>query len=148
MRFLLTTTIFAVTAWAQLPDGPGKEETARLCSQCHELERAISVRQDAAGWQETINKMSSLGMNGKDAEMRAVVDYLAKAFPAEAVPKLNINTAVAIDFESALSLRRSQAAAVIEYREKHGNFKSIDDLKKVPGIDPAKVDAKKDRLTL
>ena len=45
-------------------------------------------------------------------------------------------------------LRRSQAAAIIEYRTKNGNFKSIDDLKKVPGIDPAKIDAKKDRLTL
>ena len=54
------------------------------------------------------------------------MDYLAKAFPAEAVPKLNINTAMAIDFESALSLRRSQAAAVVEYRTKNGKFKSID----------------------
>jgi len=136
-----------IPASAQLPEGPGKEETAKLCSQCHELERSISQRQDAAGWQETINKMSSLGMSGKDAEMRTVVDYLAKNFPAEAVPRLDVNKALAIDFESALNLRRSQAAAIIEYRTKNGNFKSLDDLKKVPGLDPAKLEEKKDRLT-
>jgi competence protein ComEA len=57
-----------------------------------------------------------------------------------------VNKAAAIEFESGLSLRRSQAAAVIQYREKNGPFKSIADLKKVPGIDVAKIEAKKDRL--
>jgi len=136
-----------VPAQAQLPDGPGKEETTRLCSQCHELERSISQRQNEAGWQETVNKMASLGMAGKDTEIKAVVEYLSKNFPADAVPKLNVNKALAIDLESALSLKRSQAAAIVEYRTKNGDFKSLDDLKKVPGLDPAKLDAKKDRLT-
>ena len=40
----------------------------------------------------------------------------------------------------------SQAAALIAHREKNGKFKSIADLKKIPGIDAAKFDAKKDRL--
>jgi competence protein ComEA len=62
------------------------------------------------------------------------------------MPRLNVNKAKAIEFESRLSLRRSQAAAVIEYRARRGNFRSIEDLKKVPGIDPAKIDAKKDTL--
>ncbi|HKD07787.1 MAG TPA: helix-hairpin-helix domain-containing protein [Bryobacteraceae bacterium] len=144
---ILTGLLGAAPAFGQFPDGPGKEETARLCSQCHELERASSLRQDAAGWQDTVAKMSSLGMKATDAELQAVTAYLAKAFPADTIPKLNVNKAAAIDLESALSLRRSQAAAVIEYRKEHGDFKSLDDLKKVPGIDAAKVDAKKDRLT-
>jgi competence protein ComEA len=132
---------------SQLPDAPGKAETVKLCSECHEVERAISQRQNAAGWQETIGKMTSLGMTATDAEMRKVVEYLAKNFPAEAVPKLNVNTATQIELESALSLRRSQAAAVIEYRTKSGNFKSMEDLKKVPGLDAAALDSKKDRVT-
>ena len=32
------------------------------------------------------------------------------------------------------------------YREKHGKFKTLDDLKKVPGVDAKKLDAKKDRI--
>jgi len=45
-----------------------------------------------------------------------------------------------------LLLLRKEAAAVIAYREKNGLFKSVDDLKKVPGIDPQKIEAQKDRL--
>ena len=49
-------------------------------------------------------------------------------------------------FRSGLSLKRSQAKAVVTFREKHGNFKSLDDLKKVPGLDAAALDAKKERI--
>jgi competence protein ComEA len=144
--FVVTVAAFTATAWAQLPDGPGKAETERICSQCHELARSISLRQDRDGWQATMNKMVGLGAKGTDEELQAVVNYLAKNFPAEQVQKIHVNTARAIEFEAGLSLRRSQAAALIEYRAKHGPFKSIEDLKKVPGIDVAKIESKKDRL--
>jgi competence protein ComEA len=58
-----------------------------------------------------------------------------------------VNKSSAIEFESALTLRRSQSAAIIRYREEHGPFKSLADLEKVPGIDAAKIEAKKDRLS-
>jgi competence protein ComEA len=111
------------------------------------LERAASMRMDVEGWQASVSKMASLGMKATDAEMAAIVAYLAKTFPADAIPKLNVNKASAIQLESALSLRRSQSASIIEYRTKNGPFKSLEDFKKVPGIDASKVDAKKDRLT-
>ncbi|MBO0862793.1 MAG: helix-hairpin-helix domain-containing protein [Chloracidobacterium sp.] len=129
-----------------LPDGPGKAETQRLCSRCHDLDKSVSLNQDRAGWQRTIEKMLSFGAKATDQEFSAVLDYLAKNFPADDVPKINVNKAAAIEFESGLSLRRSQAAAIIQYREKNGPFKSIEDLKKVPGIDVEKIEAKKDRL--
>jgi competence protein ComEA len=139
--------VLAIPAFAQLPEGPGKAETEKLCSQCHEVERSIAPRQDRAAWQSTVDKMVSLGAKGTDKEFALVVEYLAAHYPADAVPRLNVNKARQIELESALSLPRSQAAAIIEYRTKHGDFKSIDDLKKVPGVDAAKIDAKKDRLT-
>jgi len=146
--------LFAGSAWVEpsagqerlLPDGPGKEETQKLCAQCHELEKSFSIHQDRVGWQRTVDKMVAFGMKGAENEFAAVLEYLAKNFPAEDVPRINVNKAAAIDFESGLSLRRSQAAAIIRYREKHGPFKSIKDLKKVPGVDTAKIEAKKDRL--
>jgi len=140
--------LLAGAVWAQqLPDGAGKAETERICAQCHELARSISLRQDRAGWQATMDKMVTLGAKGSDKEFQAVVEYLARNFPADEVPKINVNTARAIDLESGLSLLRSQAAAIIEYRNKNGNFKSIADIEKVPGVDIAKIEAKKDRLT-
>jgi competence protein ComEA len=142
----LAVILFAFAAWAQLPDGPGKEETQRVCKQCHEVERSIAPRQDRDGWQGTLDKMMALGAKMTDQEYTAILDYLAKNYPAAELPKLNVNKASAIDFESRLSLLRSQAAAIIEYRSKHGDFKSIEELKKVPGVDVAKIEAKKYQL--
>lgn len=151
----LALSLFTISAWIptqawqgkNIPDGPGKEATQKICAQCHELAQSFSMKQDREGWQRTVNKMVALGAKGTDEELKAVVDYLVKNFPAEEVPKINVNKAEAIDLESGLSLRRSQAAAVIQYRKKNGDFKSIEDLKKVPGIDTEKIEAKKDRLT-
>ena len=42
----------------------------------------------------------------------------------------------------------SEAAAVIQYREKHGRFKTLDDLKKVPGLDFKKIDSRRDFMTV
>ena len=130
-----------------LPDGPGKEETRKMCVQCHELERSVSLNQDRDGWRKTMDKMVAFGMKGTEPEINAVLEYLVKHFPAEEVPRINVNKAEAIDLESGLSLKRSEAAAIIQYRTQNGSFKSIEDLKKVPGVDAAKIEAKKDRLT-
>ena len=143
---MLLTALAGAHTWAQMPPGPGREATERLCSGCHELARSISLRQDRDGWKATINKMISLGAQGSEQDFSEILDYLAQNHPADAIPPLNVNTARAIDFESRLTLKRSESAAIIKYRSEHGNFKSIDDLKKVPGIDPAKIEAKRDIL--
>jgi competence protein ComEA len=132
--------------WAQLLDGPGKEETAKRCVGCHEVERSVSLRQDRAGWDSTVTKMVAFGMKLTPEERTAILDYLAAKYPAGEVPPLNVNKATAIELESRLSLKRSQAAAVISWRKENGNFKSIQDLKKVPNIDAEKIEARKDRI--
>lgn len=151
---VLVLVSFGVVTWGRsapqeknLPEGPGREETRKLCSGCHELEKACSLRQDRAAWRNTVEKMIALGAKGSDHEFAGVLDYLAKHFPADDVPLISVNKATAIELESGLSLRRSEAAAIIKYREKVGRFTSIEDLKRVPGIDVAKIEARKDRLT-
>ncbi|MBI3473533.1 MAG: helix-hairpin-helix domain-containing protein [Candidatus Solibacter usitatus] len=91
--------------------------------------------------------MAAFGMKTSDQDYAQVVDYLVKNYPAEDAPRINVNKASAIELESGLNLKRSQAAAVLAYRAKNGDFKSLEDLKKVPLIDAAKIDAKKDRIT-
>lgn len=138
--------LLSVGAFAQLPEGPGKAETERLCGTCHDVNKAVSLRQDEAGWGATVLKMIDFGAKIESDEMVAVVTYLGKSFPAEELPALNVNKARAIQLESRLSLKRSEAAAILNYRKEHGDFASIEDLKKVPGIDFAKIEAKKDSL--
>lgn len=129
------------------PDGPGKAELQKLCMQCHELEKSYSLKQDRAGWQRTMDKMTAFGMKSSEEEFNAVLEYLVKHYAAEDVPRVKVNKASAIELESGLSLKRSQAKSLLEYREKNGPFKSLDDLKKVPGLDAAKLEERKDRIS-
>ncbi len=147
MKPILLGLLLAMLAGAQeLPDGPGRKELETKCKQCHELARSISLRQDRDGWSTTMAKMVAFGMKLTEQEQNLILDYLAKHYPAEDIPKINVNTASAIELESGLSLRRSQAAAVLAYRAKNGEFKSLEDLKKVPLIDPEKIESHKDRI--
>jgi competence protein ComEA len=146
LRACLLLALPALALAADLPAGPGKAETEKMCGTCHEIERSISPRQDRAAWQATIDKMVSMGATGTPKEMALVLDYLASHYPAPEIDKLNVNKARQIEFESTFGIPRPQAAAIIAYREKNGPFKSIEDLKKVPGVDAAKIEAKKDRI--
>lgn len=145
--FRWSISLLALAACAQqLPDGPGKQIVEKRCIGCHELARSVSLRQDRAGWATSIAKMSALGMKAGEEELAAMLDYLARHFPAGDVPPIHINKARAIEIESRLGLKRSQAAAIIRHRTENGDFKSVDDLKKVPGLDPADIESKKDRI--
>jgi competence protein ComEA len=146
--YLFILPAFSTTMLAQkLPDGPGRAELEKMCKQCHELARSVSLRQDRDGWDQTMTKMAAFGMKSSDQDYALVRDYLAKYFPAEDIPRINVNKASAIELESGLSLKRSQAAAVLLWRAEHGSFKSLEDLKKVPLMDAGKIEAKKDRIT-
>ena len=129
-----------------LPDGPGKDVVVRVCSTCHEPIRAASVRLTREGWTDVIEDMKKRGAKGSDPDFQAVLEYLATNFLGEAPKPINVNTAPAIDLESVAGLLRREAAAVIEYRDKNGPFKTLDDLKKVPGLDFKKIDTRRDRL--
>ena len=144
-KILLSVAACALSA-QQLPEGPGRAELERMCKQCHEVARSVSLRQDRDAWSATMARMIAFGMKAPDKDLELVLDYLVKNYPAEELQKININKATAIELESALSLRRSQAAALLAYRARHGNFKSLEDLKKVPHIDIAKIEEKKDRI--
>ena len=131
-----------------LPDGSGKDVTVKACGTCHEARRAASVRLTREGWAAVIDGMIKRGAQVSDAEFPVILDYLSTYFLGEALQPLNVNTASQIDLEAAGGLLRREAAAVIQYREKHGRFKSLDDLKKVPGLDFKKIDSRRDFMVV
>src|SRR5688500_2116542 len=143
---LLISVAPAASGQDTLPEGPGKEQTLRLCGTCHEAAKATSVKLTREGWIETIDRMKAFGASGADADFATVLDYLATHFKGDTVRPLDMNTAEAIDLESVLQLLRRESKAVLDYRAKRGPFTSLDDLK---GLDAAiynKIEAKKDRI--
>jgi len=122
----------------ELPEGEGKELFARKCSQCHSLEDATSDRRTRGQWDGIIQEMTELGAQFTDEEKATLLGYLSKNFG-----KINVNFANADQIESFLGISADGAKAIVTYRTEHGAFKSIDDLKKVPGLDAKLIDEKK-----
>ncbi|HLH04287.1 MAG TPA: helix-hairpin-helix domain-containing protein [Bryobacteraceae bacterium] len=149
MKWVIVFGLFVCAGLARadvLPDGPGKAATVRVCGRCHSPERAASMHQRRSAWEDTITKMIKLGAQGSDEEFEAILNYLSKNFGPEAPAPVNINKANMIDLQTTLAMRRSQARALIAYREEHGDFHSLADLRNVPGIDFEKLEAKKSRI--
>ena len=94
-------------------------------------------------WQSKVTEMLQEVTDVPDSDVDAIVAYLAKNFP---IVKINVNKAAAKDLETGLELTSKESETIVQYREAHGNFKTLDDLKKVPGLDAVKIESKKDRL--
>ena len=135
--------LVSAAAFAQLPDAPGRELTQKICNNCHGTETFQNRRLDRDGWEKVIDEMTSRGAQASDSDFDKIVDYLANVFG----PNVNINSAGAKDLTASLGFSQDEADALVRYREKNGAFKTLDDVKKVPGISAAKIDAKKDRIT-
>jgi competence protein ComEA len=144
LRALLLLLLVSAPAAAQLPEGAGKDVLMKVCGSCHQAERSASVRLTREGWEEVIADMIKRGAKGTGEEFGAVLEYLAANFLGEAPRPLNINRATNIELESVAGLTRKEAAAVLAYLDTVGVCKSLDELKKVPGLDYKKIDARKD----
>ena len=70
--------------------------------------------------------------------MRKMLLALAMWFALSglAMAAVNINTATKEELTSIKGIGEKRAQDIIDYRTKNGNFKSVDDLEKVPGIGP------------
>ncbi|RMD71121.1 MAG: ComEA family DNA-binding protein [Gammaproteobacteria bacterium] len=61
---------------------------------------------------------------------------------------IDINTATAEQLETLPGIGPKKAQAIIDYREKHGPFQSVDDLTKVPGIGQKILEKIRDKITV
>jgi competence protein ComEA len=123
-----------------LPDGPGKDLVEAICSECHTTERIAAQQLTKPQWEAKVLEMLQEAPDVKQSERDTIVEYLAKNFPARA----NVNKADAKELQAALEISPESAAAIVQYRKQNGSFKTLDDLKKVPGVDAAKLDAKRE----
>ncbi len=89
--------------------------------------------------------MSGLGAAASDEEFTDILEYLVKNFPP-VTAKVNMNKASASELENQLGFTSKQAADIVAYREKNGDFKTSDDLKKVPQMESRDVDLRRARM--
>lgn len=144
LRFIALAT--ALTAAAQpsqaegLPEGPDKSLVEAVCSTCHTTDRIAAQQLTKPQWESKVLEMLQEEPDVKQSERDRIVEFLVKNFPARA----NVNKAGVKELQAILEISPESAEAIVSYRQKNGSFKTMDDLKRVPGADAAKLDSKRD----
>ena len=123
------------------PETAGKPALLKVCGDCHAAEMAIGSLRTRQEWSDVVDQMAGFGAEATDQEFEQIVTYLAKHFSP-----IKINKAVATDLASTLDVPAAVAEAIVAFREKNGEFKSLDDLTKVPGLDGGRIEARKARI--
>jgi len=62
--------------------------------------------------------------------------------------KININTADATELDKLPGIGPARAADIIDYRQSHGGFKSIEEIKNISGIGDKTFENMKDLITV
>jgi|SRR5579864_261554 len=141
---LLAAVVFAQTPTVKdsiFPEGPGKAALLKACNDCHGAEAAVAQLKTHDEWSKTLDEMAANGAQASDEAWNQILEYLDKHFSLIAV-----NKADARSLANTLDVPEDEGEAIVRYRQAHGRFGSTDDLKQVPALDPAKVDARKDRF--
>jgi competence protein ComEA len=129
------------TAQDRFPETTGKAVLLKVCSNCHTAESVVQSLRTRQEWTDVVDQMSRYGAEASDQEFDQILAYLVKHFSP-----IRINKATAKDLETTLDLPANVAEAIVAYRAEHGDFKTADEVKKVPGVEAGRIEAHKVRL--
>ena len=73
---------------------------------------------------------------------------MSLALAGTAVAVVNINTASKEELTTIKGIGDKRAQEIIDYRKKNGDFKSVDELEKVPGIGPGTMKQIRSQVTV
>jgi competence protein ComEA len=125
----------------KFPEGAGKATLFKVCGTCHGPESVLGTLRTRQEWSDVIDQMAMAGAQASDQEYDEILAYLVRNFSP-----IPINKATAKVLETTLDVPASIAEAIVTYRQAKGDFTSVDDLKKVPGLESSKIEARRDRL--
>jgi competence protein ComEA len=126
---------------AQAAEDPDTGLFVRKCSNCHDIKQIVSRRRGRTEWETVINKMIEQGLEGTGPEMETIFAYLNRTYG-----KVAINRAPADELIAVLAISQKDADAIVAYRKTAGPIADFDALKKIPGIDLALLEQKKEAI--
>ncbi len=111
----------------------------------HAIEAAGGVT--ATADQEALNLAAPL-FDGQKVRVPLPEEEQGGSSGAESDGRININTATAADFEKLPGIGPVRATAIVDYREKNGPFRRLEDMAAVTGIGPKTLEGLKELVTL
>ena len=143
LLLLLSPLALVLPMQAQgLPDGEGRATYEMVCGACHGADIVLGSQGTKARWEETVEAMRNRGAYGSEADFKTVVTYLARYFGTS----VNVNTATAKEIETEFGLTTAEAEAIVKQRGAAA-FATFEDVTKTPGVDSAKLQPLKGRIT-
>ena len=131
-----------------MPEGQGKQIILRECTTCHAPDHFVKYRHTDEEWQTIVIRMGQRAKLTSKEDLDAIQKYLATNFPkVEEAGKVNVNKATAKEMEAQLLLTPAEASAVVQYRERHGQFLLWGELLVIYGVDGRKIEAVRDRMS-
>src|SRR4051812_22740717 len=140
---LLTLVMVPVISATTHPAQDPKLEKAflRVCSDCHEPERAFEAKRTRGDWESILEKMIEKGATGTDQDFELVLQYLLSQSGM-----VNVNQSTPEDIALVLGISAKESEAIVAFRKQNGNFKNFEALAKVPNVDAAKLEQHKDAV--
>jgi competence ComEA-like helix-hairpin-helix protein len=151
LPMLLFSSLFItipVQAQDPLPEGEAKVVLNRSCNRCHPADQVSRQRKTEDQWQATVVRMQGRGADISTPEVDTVVKYLVKNFgKVEDTTKVNVNKASSEDLVAKLGFSKDEADAIVDYRDRKGDFREWGELLQIYGVSGEKVQAAKDKMT-
>jgi competence protein ComEA len=107
-----------------------------VCGKCHDLQIVLNTPRSLDDWRDTMQKMVDRGASGTDDQYDDILDYLHRTMTT-----IDVNSADAVELATVLGVNDSAAKLIIARRAGR-KFVDLNDLKSIPGVDAAIVDAK------
>lgn len=144
MRVLIVVAC-VLTAGDARGQKPGSEAADQMtfraiCGSCHGTTLVEGLRTEQE-WREEVEQMVKIGARGTEAQFERVLRVLART-----LTKVNVNTAEAEQLAPVLDVSVATAREVVKRRTAVGEFKTLEELKRIPGVDPAKLEARRERI--
>lgn len=124
-----------------LPEAPGKAAVERVCTMCHGVDYIVPSERTVPVWRDTLDLMRGYGAEASDADWKVITDYIMAN-----IAHVNVNKATVEEIGLVFGVNEKIAQGVVAYRDKQGGFKTIEDVKQAPDVDPKKIDVLKPRL--
>ena len=134
----LVTVVGAQAGKVVFPEAEGRSAVIELCGGCHDVAATVEKRKTQKDWRTSVADMRAKGATPTDDEAKLIAAYMTRYFGL-----VNVNKAGVEELQAVLGLTDKEAQAIVAYREARGAFATLDDLKKVDGVDAAKLEREK-----
>jgi competence protein ComEA len=107
-----------------------------VCGKCHNLQIVMNTPRSLDDWRDTMQKMVDRGASGTDDQYDDILDYLHRTMTT-----IDVNSADADELATVLNAPDAAVKLMIARRTSK-KFVDLADLKTIPGIDAAALEAK------